>query len=175
MCIRDRTNGPTFSLDNGGAFEFDGTNQYINCGSVSDVNFGTGDFAVECWFFDDGNTVDYAGLVVNYQSGSDLESFQLGKGGNSSGEGHSNRVSFLRGNTLGSFKLYDSTNTIQSNTWTHAIATRIGTTVKLYVNGVEVDSMTDSGSYSKTDLRVCLLYTSPSPRDATLSRMPSSA
>ena len=25
------------------------------------------------------------------------------------------------------------------------------------------------------DLRVCLLYTSPSPRDATLSRMPSSA
>ena len=24
-------------------------------------------------------------------------------------------------------------------------------------------------------LRVCLLYTSPSPRDATLSRMPSSA
>ena len=26
-----------------------------------------------------------------------------------------------------------------------------------------------------TMLRVCLLYTSPSPRDATLSRMPSSA
>ena len=25
------------------------------------------------------------------------------------------------------------------------------------------------------DLRSCLLYTSPSPRDATLSRMPSSA
>ena len=25
------------------------------------------------------------------------------------------------------------------------------------------------------DVRVCLLYTSPSPRDATLSRMPSSA
>ena len=25
------------------------------------------------------------------------------------------------------------------------------------------------------DIRICLLYTSPSPRDATLSRMPSSA
>ena len=25
------------------------------------------------------------------------------------------------------------------------------------------------------DLKICLLYTSPSPRDATLSRMPSSA
>ena len=28
---------------------------------------------------------------------------------------------------------------------------------------------------SGEDYRVCLLYTSPSPRDATLSRMPSSA
>ena len=33
----------------------------------------------------------------------------------------------------------------------------------------EVDRARDGGSFS------CLLYTSPSPRDATLSRMPSSA
>lgn len=146
------TNGATFSLDNGGAFEFDGTNQYINCGSVSDANFGTGDFAVECWFFDDGNTPGYAGLVVNGVSGgSDTTAFQLGKRGLA---GTTNRVEFARGNASGTFSLYDSTNTIQSNTWTHAIATRIGTTVKLYVNGVEVDSGTDSGSYSNTALRV---------------------
>ena len=30
-------------------------------------------------------------------------------------------------------------------------------------------------SLSEDDLYICLLYTSPSPRDATLSRMPSSA
>ena len=30
-------------------------------------------------------------------------------------------------------------------------------------------------SYTITPVTVCLLYTSPSPRDATLSRMPSSA
>ena len=28
---------------------------------------------------------------------------------------------------------------------------------------------------NKYDVKICLLYTSPSPRDATLSRMPSSA
>ena len=28
---------------------------------------------------------------------------------------------------------------------------------------------------NKTQIKICLLYTSPSPRDATLSRMPSSA
>ena len=36
----------------------------------------------------------------------------------------------------------------------------------------------DLSSYGATDLQspnICLLYTSPSPRDATLSRMPSSA
>ena len=35
------------------------------------------------------------------------------------------------------------------------------------------DEMTDSGY--KLHYKDCLLYTSPSPRDATLSRMPSSA
>ena len=37
----------------------------------------------------------------------------------------------------------------------------------------------DSGSLGETlhlsHIKLCLLYTSPSPRDATLSRMPSSA
>ena len=146
------TNGPTYSSDNGGSIVFDGTNDYINFGSVSDVNFGTGDFAVECWFLDDGSAPDYGGLVVNGQSGgSDTTSFQLGKRGVS---GQTNRIEFVRGEASGSYSIYDSTNTIQSNTWTHVIATRIGTTVKLYVNGVEVDSMTDSGSYSNTALRV---------------------
>ena len=28
---------------------------------------------------------------------------------------------------------------------------------------------------NRNDIKICLLYTSPSPRDATLSRMPSSA
>ena len=149
------TNGPTFSSDDGGSIVFDGTNDYINFGSVSDANFGTGDFAVECWFLDDGSAPDYGGLVVNGQSGgSDNSAFQFGKGGNSAGEGHTNRIEFVRGEASGSYALYDSTNTIQSNTWTHGIATRIGTTVKLYINGVEVDSMTDSGSYSNTALRV---------------------
>ena len=144
-----------YSSANGGYFNFDGTNDYINFGSVSDANLGTGDFAVECWFFDDGNTPDYGGLVVNGQSGgSDNSAFQFGKGGNAGGEGHTDRIEFTRGTSSGSFSIYDSTNTIQSNTWTHAIATRIGTTVRLYVNGVEVDSMTDSGSYSNTALRV---------------------
>ena len=64
----------------------------------------------------------------------------------------------------------------------------IGTTIKYILESVNViqegsgytSSNTDievinAGSESKTRANICLLYTSPSPRDATLSRMPSSA
>ena len=37
------------------------------------------------------------------------------------------------------------------------------------------DAGIDLGSGNITSHNICLLYTSPSPRDATLSRMPSSA
>ena len=148
------TNGPTYSSDDGGYLDFDGTNDYINFGSRQDANFGTGDFAVECWFYDNGSPA-YASLVVNGQSGgNDNTAFQFGRGGNAGGEGHTNRIEFTRGTSSGSFCIFDSVNTVQLNTWTYVAATRIGTTVKLYTNAVEVDSMTDSGSYSNTALRV---------------------
>ena len=49
---------------------------------------------------------------------------------------------------------------------------------QLMVNGIPfaIDGQTRfKDGLSEDDLGGCLLYTSPSPRDATLSRMPSSA
>ena len=48
-----------------------------------------------------------------------------------------------------------------------------GGTGLLIVENASVDS--PQGSNGTTQLRICLLYTSPSPRDRSLSRMPSSA
>ena len=52
----------------------------------------------------------------------------------------------------------------------------IGTafTIVYAIAGLPLGRMADTGSRSKL-MGCCLLYTSPSPRDATLSRMPSSA
>ena len=47
--------------------------------------------------------------------------------------------------------------------------------VRLYVMGGEGELVLDAFKGSSGNLGFCLLYTSPSPRDATLSRMPSSA
>ena len=45
----------------------------------------------------------------------------------------------------------------------------------LVINDRVKENSTTSGTGNITLAGVCLLYTSPSPRDATLSRMPSSA
>ena len=51
--------------------------------------------------------------------------------------------------------------------------------IKMTVNGEEVETLAEPRELLihvlRERLNICLLYTSPSPRDATLSRMPSSA
>ena len=50
-------------------------------------------------------------------------------------------------------------------------------TRQLFLNNVLTEALDDGSPmyYNSNILGSCLLYTSPSPRDATLSRMPSSA
>ena len=40
---------------------------------------------------------------------------------------------------------------------------------------INLDGQPERWQYMEEQFKYCLLYTSPSPRDATLSRMPSSA
>ena len=44
-----------------------------------------------------------------------------------------------------------------------------------FVNAAQTKTTTTSGSENRQQYRICLLYTSPSPRDRQKSRMPSSA
>ena len=50
----------------------------------------------------------------------------------------------------------------------------VGTTPQTIARG-EAQPRRDIGVAKPVPLRICLLYTSPSPRDRSLSRMPSSA
>ena len=42
-------NGPTYTSANGGSLIFDGTNDYVNCGNGTSINFGTGDMTASVW------------------------------------------------------------------------------------------------------------------------------
>ena len=44
------TNGPTFSTNNGGTINFDGTDDYSTSATNEIFNFGTGSFTIEVWF-----------------------------------------------------------------------------------------------------------------------------
>ena len=57
---------------------------------------------------------------------------------------------------------------------THSIEDVIGVDVNFHALPADLSSATASSSANEMTI-TCLLYTSPSPRDATLSRMPSSA
>ena len=43
------TNGPTFSTNNGGTIVFDGTDDYTTGANNAILDFGTGDWSLECW------------------------------------------------------------------------------------------------------------------------------
>ena len=45
------TNGPTFNINNGGYFQFDGTNDYTTLGNVSNLGFTNGIFTIEAWIY----------------------------------------------------------------------------------------------------------------------------
>ena len=61
--------------------------------------------------------------------------------------------------------------------WGHQIPAWYGPDEKIFVAENEDDAKQQAKKHYGKDVELnrCLLYTSPSPRDATLSRMPSSA
>ena len=45
------TNGPTFNINNGGYFQFDGTNDYTTLGNISNLGFTGLNFTIEVWVY----------------------------------------------------------------------------------------------------------------------------
>ena len=127
---------------NGGSGYFDGTGDYLTNTSndmKTAMNFGTGDFTVEAWvyFTSSGNNqgiIDSAtGLSTSalgqwflYRDGSSKLQFGVHVGG----------------------AIATSTATLPVNTWTHVAASRSGTSVKLFINGVEDGSATNSTNFN---------------------------
>ena len=76
----------------------------------------------------------------------------------------------------GSGMAYESASAVPLNTWTHVAVTfsDAKNEIIFYVNG-SLDRAVSNVTQALGTSNTCLLYTSPSPRDRTRSRMPSSA
>ena len=72
---------------------------------------------------------------------------------------------------LNSLSLQSSTN----EAWLSGTQAMFISSIKEQITGFETEQPDGIVTLTGASVRSCLLYTSPSPRDATLSRMPSSA
>lgn len=130
---------------------FDGTGDYLNIPASSQFTVGTGDFTIECWFKADDNTQNtgvfqYSATAGGFSSSASNQiDVQLYLG------------NIYYGNNAGFSGLVETGYKV--NFWYHIALVRSGTTLKIYLNGVEKASVTDSTNYTGQDVVIGGFYT----------------
>ena len=113
----------------GSAF-FDGTGDYLSFNSSTSCAFGTSDFTVEFWLYPQNNNVNVMDVRTTQAAvpwGIDLTSGNIPSWYNGSSNNGSTAIS--------------------QQSWSHVVFCRQGTTHRIFLNGVQTYSWTDSTNY----------------------------
>lgn len=134
------------------ALDFDGTNDEVHCGTSSSLNITGYALTIEAWVYPRaivGKLFDNS-IVIKEQN-SNNAGFMLRTG-------DTGKLSFGMGaGGAGWQELNTSTNVLDIGKWQHVVASYDGSKMRLYVDGVQVDSMSVSiaiGSSSSTPLTI---------------------
>jgi hypothetical protein len=130
-------NSPVYGNKGNGNFAFDGVDDYIEVPANIDFNFGTGDLAIEAWITWDGTYASGGRSLCSTGGSGSLDQIGIFNGFGIYFGGISNNV---------------PSNYPPINVWSHVVATRIGTTIKIYINGSETASGTQSNSIGSSVL-----------------------
>jgi len=128
------------------AVYFDGTGDYLNTNSNDLLALGTGDFTVECW--------------VNKSDTNHRGIFQIGSDASGLDTNYTVTLGFGWGNST-AWQIYaggsatnGSTFSLSTDTWYHAAVVRSSGTTKLYIDGTEEISISDSQNYAGTYMAI---------------------
>ena len=130
---------------------FDGSGDYLSIPSSSSLNFGTGDWTIECWVYVSTRTTNYPLLFGNNRGAWTTDALALTLS-NADSASYNDKFVFAWNNggfsspSAGTSQLLVANATNSNNTWYHFAAVRNGTSVKMYRNGVEVASATVSAA-----------------------------
>lgn len=133
------TNGPTFNSGSDGYISFDGTNDFVDLGNQSVLNFTSGVFTVEVWFY----------IPSTWTAGSQYPNL-FSKGATAGWDTNGWSLFVFRdwngpyawgyGARNGGSNNILARGSAPSNTYLHAVITADGSTIRLYENGFQINT-----------------------------------
>jgi hypothetical protein len=121
------TNGPTYSNANGGSIMFDGTNDFINCGTSDTVSF-PGNFTINFWARPFGSALPFGGVIVSKRnSGTFQSNYQIGLS-------TSNIFTFSMNGTPFADIASVTGSVVLNNNWYNITCIKSGSTIQIYYN-----------------------------------------
>ena len=132
--------GLTFNSSNGGSLTFDGSNDYINMGNTSlGITAGSTQITLEAWIYPTA-FISYRGLISRIASSGAFGGWMIYTDGDSG-----NRLGFAV-NVSGIWSVLPNIGSLSTNRWYHLTGTYDGSSMKIYVNGLQSNSVSKPGT-----------------------------